>query len=326
VSSAYPIDQVGFVRIVRANGTWSTLTRDDLADPPPFADARFPLAFVDNVGTRYFRPVRGDSDANARDNLSTESGQPLEVWVQTGRVLTVSATGRPGTTDAGETVSFRASVTGAEPGERLTIRWTFGDGTSDTGATVRHTYDATGSYDALATVTGSRDSGGTSDLVNVRVGDAKKGPRKGAPNGQPGKTAPPSGPSEGDPNAKPGGTDTGGTNGGATADGTAETPSASPDSTPAPGADQAPAPAPKVKPEQTQPATPAGQVVSGLVLASNGVPLDEARAATPPLVRSAARAGDAHPVAVPVGSFALLALMGLGAWREAVSVRKNRSS
>ena len=120
VSSAYPIDQVGFVRFVRADGTWSTLSRDDLADPPPFADARFPLVFVDSVGTRYFRPVRGDRDANGRDNLSTRSGDPLEIWVQTGRVLTVTAGGDPAEIDAGKSVSFHASVTGARPGERLT--------------------------------------------------------------------------------------------------------------------------------------------------------------------------------------------------------------
>jgi PKD repeat protein len=223
-------------------------------------------------------------------------------------------------------VSFHARVTGAEPGERLTIRWTFGDGTSDTGDSVRHTYDATGSYDALATVTGSRDSGGTSDLVTVHVGDAKKkGPRKGAPKGQPVPTAPGSGPSEGDPGARPGGTETGGSNTGGTGGTSPDTadPTASADgpdtATPQPTGER------DAKPEQSQPQTPAGKVVSGLVLASNGVPLSEAKNPTPPLARSAARLGDAHPVALPLGSLALLSLMGLGAWREAVSVRRRGS-
>ena len=317
VSSAYPIDQVGFVRFVRADGTWSTLSRDDLADPPPFADARFPLVFVDSVGTRYFRPVRGNRDANGRDNLSTRSGDPLEIWVQTGRVLTVTAGGDPTQIDAGKSVSFHARVTGAQPGEQLTIRWTFGDGTSRTGDAVRHTYDATGSYDALATVTGSRDSGGTSDPVRVTVGDAKKAPANGAPKGTPVPTAPRQGPSEGDPNARPGGTDGAGTTSGSPAA------TASPAAQPPPGAaDSSPSPeAAPAKPNPAPAAPPAGRVVSGLVLASNGVPLREAKNPAPPLARSAARLGDAHPLALPVGSVALLSLLGLGAWREAASLR-----
>ena len=95
----------------------------------------------------------------------------------------MTAGGDPTQIDAGKSVSFHASVTGAQPGEQLTIRWTFGDGTSRTGDAVRHTYDATGSYDALATVTGSRDSGGTSDPVRVTVGDAKKAPAERRPEG-----------------------------------------------------------------------------------------------------------------------------------------------
>ena len=215
VSSAYPIDQIGFVRFVRADGTWSTLSAGDLADPPPFADGRFPLVFVDSVGTRYFKPVRGDRDANARDNLSTRSEEPLEGWVQTGRVLTVTASGDPTDIDPGDRVSFHANVTGARDGEQLTIRWTFGDGARATGDSVRHTYDATGAYDALATVTGSRDSGGTSDLVRVNVGDAKGAPKNGAPKGQPVPTAPRGGPSKGNPDARPGSTAANGSTDGA---------------------------------------------------------------------------------------------------------------
>jgi hypothetical protein len=64
--------------------------------------------------------------------------------------------------------------------------------------------------------------------------------------------------------------------------------------------------------------------VSGLVLAANGVPLSEAKSPTPPLARSAARLGDAHPLTLPVGGLAALSLMGLGAWREAVSIRGRR--
>jgi hypothetical protein len=324
VSSAYPIDQVGFVRFVRPDGTWATLSSSDLADPPPFADARFPLVFVDSVGTRYFRPVRDDRDANARDNLSTRSGQPLEGWVQTGRVLTVTATGDPADIDKGESVRFHASVTGARDGERLTVKWTFGDGTTATGGTARHTYDATGAYDALATVTGSRDSGGTSDLIRVNVGKAKGGPnRTGAPNGRPEPTAPRSGPSNGNPGARPGGTAaTGSPSGGATTQETApaeSTPSTPP--TPPDSAAQA-----RRKPQRAAPTTPAGKVVSGLVLAANGVPLEEPKNPTPPLARSAARLGDAHPFALPVGGLAALSLMALGAWREAVSIRGRRGS
>ena len=315
VSSAYPVDQVGFVRFVRADGTWSTLSAGDLGDPPPFADGRLPLVFVDSVGTRYFRPVRGDGDANARDNLSTRSGEPLEGWVQTGRVLTVTAGGDPTDVDPGDRVSFHANVTGASDGEQVTVRWTFGDGASATGDSVRHAYDATGAYDALATVTGSRDSGGTSDLVRVTVGDAKGGPKKtGAPKGQPVPTAPRSGPSKGNPDARPGGTAANGST-----DGAATTQEPSP-------AEPESAGKPQPSRDQPAPATPAGKVVSGLVLASNGVPLSEAKTPAGPLARSAARLGDAHPYAVPLGGLAVLSLMGLGAWREAVSIRGRRGA
>ena len=60
------------------------------------------------------------------------------------------------------------------------------------------------------------------------------------------------------------------------------------------------------------------------MLASNGVPLSEAKNPAPPLARAAARLGDAHPLALPVGSVALLSLLGLGAWREAASLRGGR--
>jgi PKD domain-containing protein len=337
VSSAYPIDQAGFVRFVRADGTWATLTRDELDDPSPFQGGLFPLVFVDSVGTRYFRPVRGDGDANARDNLSTRSGNPLEGWVQTGRVLSVSADADPGQADPGEAVTFRATAAGALAGEQLSIRWSFGDGASATGSSVTHSYGSQGAYDALATVTGSRDSGGTSDLVRVRVGDGQRAPGPGAPSGEQNPNGPGGGPSEGGPNGKPGGA---GGNGDGSGDGK---PGGSPDrepanSTPEPASPTGSAEAVQAAPTPGTPAqdstragngrrdepgstTAGGQLVRGLLLAARGAPSTVEQQRVAPAAAAAAKIGDAHPLALPLGSATLLALMALGAWREATWVR-----
>ena len=331
VSSAYPIDQAGFVRFVRADGTWATLTRAELGDPPPFQDGLFPLVFVDSVGTRYFRPVRDDRDGNARDNLSTRSDSPLEGWVQTGRVLSVTAEGDPGQVDPGDTVTFRAEVTSTLPNEQVTIRWTFGDGASATGSSVTHAYGSQGAYDALATVSGSRDSGGTSDLVRVRVGDGRRDTGPGVPGGEKNPTGPGGGPAEGDPSGEPGGRNgAGDREPGGSPD--REGSSSVPDSAPPTGTHEPVEAAPageapsqdstgnaEAQRDETASTTAGGQLVQGLLLAARGASStgEQPRAAP----AAAARIGDAHPLALPLGSVTLLSLMALGAWREATWMR-----
>jgi len=337
VSSAYPIEQTGFVRFVRADGTWATLTRAELGDPPPFQNGLFPLVFVDSVGTRYFRPVRDDRDGNARDNLSTRTDSPLEGWVQTGRVLSVTAEGEPGQVDPGDTVTFGAEVTGTLPNEQVTIRWTFGDGASATGRNVTHAYGAQGAYDALATVTGSRDSGGTSDLVRVRVGEGRRDTGTGVPGGEQNPTGPGGGPAKGDPSGEPGGRN--GNRNGAGDRETGGSPdregsNSVPDSAPPAGshepveaapAGEAPsqkstgnADAQRDEPGST---TTGGQRVQGLLLAARGASSTGEQPSAAPTAAAAARIGDAHPLSLPLGSVTLLSLMALGAWREATLMR-----
>ena len=71
-----------------ADGTWSTLSRDDLADPPPFADGPLPARVRGQRRHAVLPPgARRPRRERPRQPRAPSSGDPLEIWVQTGRVL-----------------------------------------------------------------------------------------------------------------------------------------------------------------------------------------------------------------------------------------------
>ena len=128
---------------------------------------------MDAGGTRYLRPLRGPSDVNAADNVDI-TGSDLAVRVHQGPLLGVRARSDRRTVPAGEPVNLTAEVTGAAPGQALSFDWTFGDGTGKPGQAVRHRFRTPGVYEAVVSVTGADDSGGSSAPLRIRVGDPPK--------------------------------------------------------------------------------------------------------------------------------------------------------
>src|SRR4051812_22796236 len=115
------------------------------------------------------RPPRRDAaDTNAADTLPG-GGEALTGRVPRGPLLVVRVSATPAPPRAGQTVHLQAAVDGpAAPGR--TFAWTFGDGAGAGGAAVTHRFREPGIYAVTATVTGSDDSGGSSDPLVVRVG------------------------------------------------------------------------------------------------------------------------------------------------------------
>jgi hypothetical protein len=338
----------GFLRTDRADGTWATLSADDVGDPSPFQDGRKPLVFLDSARTRFFRPVRNGSDENARDNLATQSGEPLEIWVQSGAPLRVTATASRGEAAKGEPVSFSATVSGERGGEAVSVRWRFDDGTTAQGATAQHAYDADGVYGVVAVAQGDQDSGGASDVLRVRVGSPQSGgpgDGGGTATGPAPATGPNGGPSTGTGTTKrrrkAGGTGTDTIGDDSSARGSprpratatpvpaATVTAPAPAATPVPGGSRTSSPgpasrAPRATKRNTPAAAPAGEIVRG-VLVSASAPLPLPAASTPARAgaRAAAQAGVAA-APLSLGALAALLLLAGGAWREATGARLRR--
>lgn len=328
----------GFLRLTRSDGSWATLTADDFKDPPPFQNGLKPVLFLDGDRVRYFRPVRDDSDVNADDYITTtDPGQPLEMWLQTGNILSVQASASTQAAGTGTPVTYTAGpISGGREGEHFTVTWKLDDGSTATGASVTHAFSTQGSYGAIATVEGDQGSGGASNQVIVRVGQP---PQTGTGPGA-GTTTTPIGPATGETGKGPGGTGTGspkhatgsggetgkpgtpaprqssaGSNGtqpsgtSGTATSTATTPGRSPSKSPR-----------TRRPAQHGP--PSGPLVRGLLVSAT-TPASGRDSATGPRAgrrRISEPGGD--DIAVPVTAIGVLALVGLGLWHERRTVRR----
>jgi hypothetical protein len=166
-------DALTFVTIERPNGSLALLGRGDLTDPPPFPDGP-PIVWMDAGGARYLRPLRGPDDANGADNIDV-TGSDLVVGVHQGPLLVVRATSDRRDVRARTAVHFAAEVvSGATVGQALAYAWRFGDGATASGQTAAHAFAAPGVYEALVTVDGADDSGGSSAPVRIRVGAPPK--------------------------------------------------------------------------------------------------------------------------------------------------------
>lgn len=180
-------DTVPFILIARDDGSLATLRRADFAGRPPFPEGPA-LVTDEGATTRFFRPVRGPTSVNGRDNiLVSNAAGPLDMTVGGGALLAVRAGARPRRTAVGRAVRFSARVRFAPAGAALTYEWRFGDGTSGLGADVRHAYTEEDDFQAQVTVRGSGGTGrvceetcGGVASVNVRVGRGRASPRPGA--------------------------------------------------------------------------------------------------------------------------------------------------
>lgn len=251
-------DTVDLISIARADGSLATLRRADFADPSPFPD-RPALVTDEGNRTRFFRPVRGDANTNARDNVFVSGGQ-LDITVGGGALLAVRARASPRKTAAGRTVRFRARVRFVPAGASFTYRWEFGDGTSGSGPDATHKYSEEGDFQAQVTVEGSggtgavcQDTCGGVATANVRVGKARTSARPATRSGS------------GD--ANPNGTGAGGTGSGSGGSGSGSGGAGGGTSRPADGR----AGEERAPPEHAEPAprADAGAAITGVLLANS---------------------------------------------------------
>jgi hypothetical protein len=278
---------VDFISVVRQDGSLATLTRADIVNPTfPEGPA---LVTDEPAGTRFFRPVRGPSGTNVRDNVVASSGGgPLDVTVGGGSLLAVRASASPRRTSVGRTVTFGASVRFPPPGATFSYQWDFGDGTTGYGQRVTHQYTQDGDLLAQVSVDGSGSTsascantcGGVAQ-VQVRVGKSKTSPRPATSPGSAG--ANPNAPGAGGGGSGGGGS---GGSGGGSGNATAQRPSKSP-------AKRAPQAAKKQPPRKPPPRVEAGDTITGILLADSRLELPrslpelEAAGGTPGLRRSA---------------------------------------
>jgi hypothetical protein len=349
-------DALTFVTIERPNGSLALLGRGDLTDPAPFPDGP-PIVWMDAGGARYLRPLRGPDDANGADNVDITAGE-LVVRVHQGPLLVVRATADRREVRAGTAVHFGVEIVSGA-GQGLRYAWRFGDGAAASGPAVSHAFAAPGVYEAVVTVSGTDDAGGSSAPLRIRVGDPPND--DGGAGGGTGdrRRAPAQGPVEGDD-------DGGGGASSATPAPDAHAPTAPAATAPAPTAPAAtapaatapapgspapaapapvrPAPSPTASPRPAAPARrerrvpapkrasapprrPVGSVVRGtLVAASLATPLPGGArpAAVRPAVARRGRDPVRRPLAPAVGVLAALALVGLGARRERRALRRYR--
>jgi hypothetical protein len=342
-------DALTFVTIERPNGSLALLGRADLTDPPPFPDGP-PIVWMDAGGARYLRPLRGPDDVNGADNVDITGGD-LVVRAHQGPLLVVSANADRRTVAAGAGVHLTAEiVSGAAPGQTFAFAWRFGDGAAASGPAVRHVFAAPGVYEAVVTVSGGDDSGGSSAPVRIRVGAARRdsgdtgggtgdrrrapahGPAAGADDGSgaaPSRSPKPAAPAPAAPAAPPP----------APTPTPAPAPAPVPTTRPAPARPSAPAARPRPRPTRRRPArraakparrVPAGTVVRGTLVAarvaaklpggassgaaSTGRPAAARRGADPPR----------GPLAPAAGILAAIALVGLGVRSERRALRPFR--
>lgn len=156
--------QVNFIQIVGDGGT-ITLSKSDI-NSPPFPEGP---ALIQDKGatTTFIRPVRGPGDTS--DLVRSVPGQPLEMTVNGGSLLSVKVTASARTAKVGQTITFTAELQEPPPGASFSYVWNFDDGRTATGQTVTHRYDAAGDYGPSVEVTGS---GGT----NARCSGTCGGP------------------------------------------------------------------------------------------------------------------------------------------------------
>jgi hypothetical protein len=325
-------DALTFVSIERPNGTLATLGRADVAEPPPFVEGP-PIVWIDAGGTRYLRPLRGPGDVNATDNIGV-TGADLVIRVHQGPLLAVRAEADRRAVPAGESVSFTAQVEGATPGTALTYDWTFGDGAHRRGPAVRHVFRTPGVYDALVSVNGADDSGGSSVPLRIRVGDRPKGDgAAGGGTGDPGR-APARGPARATTSNGGGGSTSGNSGSGAA---TPSTEAARPPARRSPRrtTPARPAARPARRAEQARPARPAaprGRLVRGTLVVARITAPPPGAAATPATAaaggQAAARRGAlrTNPIAPVAGGLALALLLALGVRRERRDLRPRQET
>ncbi len=176
---------VGFTHVVRSTGTWATLDRSDVSATPSFQDGLKPIVWINGGETDYLRPLRSSTDTNAQDFVTAQGGAAIDLFVSSGQLLQVFATGSPQRVQRNQPVSFAAAVANATPADgKLTFSWDFADGSVAKHHAVQHSFSSNGTYYVVVTVRGrANDSGGASEPVPITVGKPPTGGNGGTPGG-----------------------------------------------------------------------------------------------------------------------------------------------
>lgn len=323
------IDPYGFEDVTIAGGGRTvTLGRDQMTDPDAFADGR-PVFYLDAEGAHFLRPSTGPDDLNADDLIAVGDG-PIEISLRAPSKLAVRASASRTHIEKGQRVRFSATVSGAGDAERVRVSWSFDDRGAATGTRVTHRFTRPGTYKVVVGATSDANPTGADDVVTIQVGKPPKGPDREGGGTNPDASAPDSGAATG----ATGATGTPSAPAAATPPAPAQTPAprhaAAPEPPKAPPAAK-PAPVlPKDQQKAVQDAPPTGAPQS-----VEGVLLTEASAAPTPAKAAAVRAArTGNPVeetagaaTIPpgaVGTMAVLALVGLGAWWERRQIPRRR--
>ena len=176
---------VDHVELARQTGGAASLSGPDLTDPSArFESGLKPIFWINGSETQYLRPLRSPSDLNGADQIAISNGQPLDVYLYTGPLLSVTATATPNPVAVKRPVTLTAHVSNRTAADgSLTYTWAFGDNQKATGITVKHSYAVAGPWTPSVTVQGANDSGGVSAPLVVTVGALSKGGTAGKPGG-----------------------------------------------------------------------------------------------------------------------------------------------
>ncbi|HUR84227.1 MAG TPA: PKD domain-containing protein [Solirubrobacteraceae bacterium] len=300
--------------------------------------------------------VVSDSGDNTRFSSASKSvvnsagAGPLQITVNGGSLLAVSATASRDSADVGEPITFSARVRSPPPGPAPTFTWTFGDGTTASGQSVTHSFNAANEIQVqvFAQVIGGSSRcqsvcGGVAN-VSLRIGDPEAG------QDAPGATSPGSG--TGNPQAAGSGTGTGA--GGAGGSGGGTTPGATGESSVQAVVDElarqraadrakeraaarrkreaaeraAAADRARRRVSPAEVTRPSGLVVTGVLLTGQGLTVTklptavtEKPAGTPAGVQAARGTSDDAGVPVPAAVGLALLVLSIGALREQRGVR-----
>lgn len=166
-----PLTDVTDVQISNpSQGFEAPLSQADLSVPSPFEDPNSqPVISYDGNEDliTYFRPWRGGSDQNGRDEFT--QGSPVAIVVyENGPPLNVIATAQ---TTSKLTKRFSATVRTASgapiPASALTWSWNFGDGQSSSEPSPTHAFQPDAVYPVTVQVTDQSAGTGGTDTIDV---------------------------------------------------------------------------------------------------------------------------------------------------------------
>jgi uncharacterized membrane protein YgcG len=299
------------VEITRPNGRKLVLSRDQIDHPTPPA-----VVHTDTAGVTWLlRLLPGTDKLYARDRFTGSETLVLKTLTRSPIKVDVSASSKE--VEAGESVTFEVSASGALPGADYVFHWDFRDGSDGKRSRkleVPHKFEKAGRYPVLVWASTDSETSEPAEF-EVTVGEPEETEEAGG-----GGTT-----TGGADSGTPGGSSGGGaTSGGGTS---GYTPSYSPSYTPPTPAPYTPAPAPAPPPPTSSKPAPApgiatdGSFVEGNLLADAGDPPSAnilesaARAAREGTPRDDDESGGGIPeLALSVAG--VLALLGLGAALE----------